>query len=51
MTLPRIRSSWLIALLFLALAAGWLLTGSIQRVGSDIAEAPAGDPSIEAQPA
>jgi multidrug efflux system membrane fusion protein len=38
MKLPRISSSWLIAFLFLAVVAAWLLTGSIQTVGSNSGE-------------
>lgn len=41
MKLPRISTSWLLAFLFLAAAAAWLLTGSIQRAGSGAASAPA----------
>ena len=40
MKLPRISTSWLLAFLFLAAVAAWLLTGSIQRVGSGTATAP-----------
>ena len=47
MKLPRISTSWLIAFLFLAAVAAWLLTGSIQTSGSG---APASD-AAEAEPA
>ncbi|MDF2764149.1 MAG: hypothetical protein K0S81_1143 [Rhodospirillales bacterium] len=51
MKLPRISSSWLIAFLFLAAVAAWLLTGSIQTAGSNSGGAPsATEQQAEAQP-
>jgi multidrug efflux system membrane fusion protein len=43
MKLPRISTSWLIAFLFLAAVAAWLLTGSIQTAGSGAPAAPAAE--------
>jgi membrane fusion protein, multidrug efflux system len=37
MKIPRISTSWLIAFLFLAIVAAWLLTGSLQTAGSGAA--------------
>ena len=43
MKLPRISTSWLIAFLFLAAVAAWLLTGPIQTAGSGAPAAPAAE--------
>jgi multidrug efflux system membrane fusion protein len=51
MKLPRISSSWLIAFLFLAAVAAWLLSGSIQTAGSSSGGTPsATEQQAEAQP-
>jgi multidrug efflux system membrane fusion protein len=49
---PRISTSWLLAFLFLAVVAAWLITGSLQTAGSDAPEATAGaaEQPAESQP-
>ncbi len=50
MKFPRIGTSWLIAVLFLAVVAAWLLTGSIQKAGENSAMAPVAAERQAAQP-